>query len=142
MGNVDLSYESCKVIKEVDFPEDESKLIERCKETLSGILNNASGDNLAIVSHAPCVQALAFILEGVNTTKESKLSQWPLGGITRFSRDVDFVEDNKMSCKVKSYGKWKMDFYGITDHMPGDYKYGAGLWSLPCFSKSKSTDSM
>lgn len=110
------------------FPEDESQLLSRCNDTLKLILNDDDNDNIdhiIIVAHAPCVQSIAFALEeGVEDVKDSKLSKWPLGGITRFSREIDDVD-----------GKWNMDFYGITDHMPGDYKNGAGLWSLSCFDK-------
>lgn len=126
--NIDTSYRSCNIIQKDDFPEDETKLISRCRNTFEGILQHAAGDNLAIVSHAPCVQALAFIMEGGDSTDESTLVKWPLGGITRFSRDI--INDRE-----EKYGDWSMDFYGVTKHMPGDYKIGAGLWSLPCFQK-------
>lgn len=120
------------------FPEDESKLLERCEDTLNLILNNEKsidneqvGKNIVIVAHAPCVQSIAFAMEeGVTDVKDSKLSKWPLGGITRFSREIIANDDDDVS-----YGEWNMDFYGITDHMPGDYKAGSGLWSLPCFDK-------
>lgn len=86
------------------------------------------GRNIIIVAHAPCVQSIAFAMEeGVYDVKNSKLDKWPLGGITRFSRDI--LPDNE------SFGKWEMDFYGVTDHMPGEYRDGAGLWSLSCFDK-------
>lgn len=119
--NIDASYAKAVEITAEMFPEDESKLIERCRDALNGIINHANGENIAIVAHAPCVQALAFVMEGVQSVQDSKLEKWPLGGITKFSR-----EEN---------GKWEMDFYGVTDHMPGEYKEGAGLWSLPCFDK-------
>jgi len=119
--NIDASYAKAVEITAEMFPEDESKLIERCRDALNGIINHANGENIAIVAHAPCVQALAFVMEGVQSVQDSKLEKWPLGGITKFSR-----EEN---------GKWEMDFYGVTDHMPGEYKEGGGLWSLPCFDK-------
>jgi broad specificity phosphatase PhoE len=118
--NIDASYDKALEITPEMFPEDESKLIERCRNTLNGILAHERGNNVAIVAHAPCVQALAFVMEGVRID-DSKLDRWPLGGITRFSRDEK--------------GEWEMDFYGVTEHMPGEYKKGAGLWSLPCFDK-------
>ena len=121
--NIDVSYESSVKITEDMFPENEQSLIERNRNTLSGILDHASGANVAIVAHAPCVQALAFVMEGADSVENSKLRKWPLGGITRFSRD----------CTANS--GWEMDFYGLTEHMPGEYKDGAGLWSLPCFDK-------
>lgn len=110
------------------FPEGESQLLSRCDDTLKQILNDSDGvEHIIIVAHAPCVQGIAFALEdGVEDVKDSKLSKWPLGGITQFSRLVDDDDDDT---------KWNMDFYGITDHMPGDYKAGAGLWSLSCFDK-------
>jgi broad specificity phosphatase PhoE len=118
--NVNENYKACVQITPEMFPEDEMRLIERCRYTLDGILKHAQGANVAIVAHAPCVQALAFVMEGVASTEDSKLQKWPLGGITRFSRDG---EDDP----------WTMDFYGVTTHMPGEYQKGAGLWSLSCF---------
>ncbi len=110
-------------ITEKMFPENELTLIQRSRDTLRGILEHASGSNVAIVAHAPCVQALAFIMEGAESVEDSKLQEWPLGGITRFSRDV-------------SNPDWNMDFYGSSEHMPpGEYQNGSGLWSLPCFKK-------
>ncbi len=129
--NISLDYESKVEITPDDFPETELELIERCRKTLNGILTAKSGNdhhNIAIVAHAPCVQSLAFVMEGVDNVKDSKLKRWPLGGVTRFSREVD---NQKGDC----CSDWSMDFYGATDHMPGEYKEGAGLWSLPCFEK-------
>lgn len=120
--NIDDVYEAQNSITEEMFPETEESLIERCRRTLNAILDHATGESVAIVSHAPCVQALSFVMEGAESVKQSKLEKWPLGGITRFSRDSTDSE-------------WQMDFYGVTDHMPGEYKDGAKLWSLPCFDK-------
>lgn len=124
------------------FPEtNEEKLLQRCNNTLQLILNDHNDDdgddeNIIIVAHAPCVQSLAFAMEeGVEDVKDSKLSKWPLGGITRFSRGVHSSIDDKGGINKVGYGKWNMDFYGVTDHMPGDYKNGVGLWSLSCFNK-------
>ena len=124
--NIDDLYEAQNLITEEMFPETEESLIERCRRTLNVILDHAAGENVAIVSHAPCVQALSFIMEGVESVEQSTLKKWPLGGITRFSRDSTSSE-------------WQMDCYGVTDHMPGEYKNGAKLWSLPCFDKEKSS---
>ena len=124
------------------FPEtDELKLLSRCQDTLTLILkddrckcrcrcgvDSEKDEHIIIVAHAPCVQALAFAMEeDVDDVKDSKLTKWPLGGITRFSRDILHGS--------QSYGKWNMDFYGMTDHMPGEYKNGIGLWSLSSFDK-------
>ena len=123
-GNIDESYEQTVKITEEMYPEDENRLIERSRKALEGILKHASGENVAIVAHAPCVQALAFIMEGASSVEESNLDQWPLGGITMFSRsDID--------------SSYRMECYGQTDHMPGKYKNGEGLWSLPCFDKTR-----
>lgn len=146
-GNIDETYESRREIEEKDFPEDIRSLIHRCQAALDGILDHAEGENLAIVTHAPCVQALAFAMEMnmdsdqdakdvMEMTGDSKLGKLPLGGVTRFSRDV--VKEESMAtatATATSFGKWQMDFYGSTEHMPGDYRNGLGLWSLPCFDK-------
>eukprot|EP00553_Chaetoceros_curvisetus_P001090 CAMPEP_0204612558 /NCGR_PEP_ID=MMETSP0717-20131115/636_1 /ASSEMBLY_ACC=CAM_ASM_000666 /TAXON_ID=230516 /ORGANISM="Chaetoceros curvisetus" /LENGTH=243 /DNA_ID=CAMNT_0051624687 /DNA_START=35 /DNA_END=763 /DNA_ORIENTATION=- len=125
--NIDEIYKSCRVIQETEFPEDENALMDRCQNTFDGILCHANGENLVIVAHAPCVQALAFAMEdNVEKTEDSKLGKWPLGGVTRFSRDV--VSSDKIGSTSVSYGTWQIDFYGSTDHMPGDYKNGLGLW--------------
>jgi broad specificity phosphatase PhoE len=118
--NIDASYEKSVQITGDMFPEDEAALITRSRNTLHGILKHAAGANIVIVAHAPCVQALAFVLEGADSVEKSKLEGWPLGGITRFSHDTSDISH------------WDMDFYGKTDHMPGEYKNGAGQWSLPC----------
>ena len=120
--NIDDSYKTQNPITEEMFPETESALIERCRRTLDRVLEHSDGENIVIVAHAPCVQALAFIMEGMESPEQSKLSKWPLGGITRFSFD-------------SNRSQWHMDFYGTTEHMPGEYKFGMGLWSLPCFEK-------
>ena len=120
--NIDDSYEAKNPITSEMFPETESSLIERCRRTLNSVLEHSAGENIVIVAHAPCVQALAFVMEGVESFEQSNLSKWPLGGISRFSRDLKSSE-------------WQMDFYGVVEHMPGQYKSGMGLWSLPCFDK-------
>lgn len=109
------------------FVESEEKLIQRCELTISRLLDAVSGENIAIVSHAPCDQAIALYLEGAGSVKESKLGPWPLGGITMFARTIsaDGTE-----------GEWTMDMYGNTDHMPGMYKPGIKQWSLPCLAKT------
>lgn len=121
------------------FPEDETKLLKRCYDTLHLILKSNSiidTNNIIIVAHAPCVQSLAFAMEeGVDDVKDSKLSKWPLGGITQFSREIQVVENDPLVKPLVSYGPWIMGSYGVTDHMPGEYKNGAGLWSLPCFTE-------
>lgn len=121
---IDTDYRSKNPIREEDYPEDEMALIQRCQSTLKGILSSSSGENLVIVAHAPCVQSIAFVMEGVSSPSDSNLEQLPLGGITRFSREVQ---------EGGTYGPWNMDFYGRVSHMPGDYKDGLGLWSLSCF---------
>jgi broad specificity phosphatase PhoE len=125
---IDIEYESKNPIRDEYFPEEEKDLIERCQTTVDGILSVAGGENVVIVAHAPCVQSIAFAMEGVASPAESKLEQLPLGGITRFSRDVVVVGQDGTT-----YGEWSMDFYGSTNHMPGEYKNGLGLWSLACF---------
>lgn len=73
-GNVDASYEKALEITPEMFPEDESKLIERCRDALNGVLTHANRNNVAIVAHAPCVQALAFVMEDVRI-EDSKLKR-------------------------------------------------------------------
>jgi len=102
------------------FIETEAALLVRAKATISKLLDHSNGKNFAIVSHAPCIQAMAFALEGAASPSESKLGPWPLGGVTKFSRRVGEKE-------------WKLEIYGDTSHMPGIYKPGIKHWSLPCF---------
>jgi len=68
------------------------------------------------------------------------VTPWPLGGITMFSRTIIVDEKdgtvNSGGCSSSHniiVGKWKCEFYGNTDHMPGEYKKGIGKWSLPSF---------
>ena len=111
------------------FFESEEYLMKRCRKTMDGILAHANGSNLCIVSHTPCAQAMALYLEGAPTLEESQLGPWPLGGVTLFTRELDGDNDND--------GKWKLEMYADTEHMPGEYKKGLKPWSLPCLSKSE-----
>mmetsp|Transcript_28699 Transcript_28699/g.41072 ORF Transcript_28699/g.41072 Transcript_28699/m.41072 type:complete len:91 (+) Transcript_28699:569-841(+) len=87
-------------------------------------------NNIVFVAHAPFIQALVFnaikIIEHDEDEARACMKPWPLGGITLFSRDVS-GED------MEGDG-WKLEFYGSTSHMPGEYKEGLKAWSLPCFS--------
>lgn len=108
------------------YPETEDDLFERCATTVTRILDNLeNNENICIVSHAPCNQAMALFLAG----SADCVGKWSLGGITRFSRDVE---------KNGSAGQWKLDLYSMSNHMPGEYKDGVkGAWSLPSFVKEK-----
>ena len=112
------------------FIETEEDLLVRCATTLDRILELHSSqvdgngcDNVAIVSHAPCAQAIALHLEGRGVEK-SKLGPWPLGGITKFSRTVTASPSGVDGQQTVSYGDWNMEFYGDTEHMPGKYQVG------------------
>lgn len=114
------------------FPEDDIRVLLRCQTTLNELLNQhaSHGENIAIVTHAPCVQAIAFAMEeDAKRPQDSKSGQWPLGGVTRFSRDV--MDSDDSTCAIPRFGEWNCDFYGNTEHMPGEYKSGLGWWSLP-----------
>jgi len=121
--------------------ESESDLLDRCETTLSRLieLHNNDAQSMCIVSHAPCDQAMAYYLEKqqsrtIESPKDSKLSPWPLGGITVFSRSVLYGDDDSAESPT-GFGEWTMELYGNTEHMPGEYKTGLKEWSLPCFSK-------
>eukprot|EP00591_Stephanopyxis_turris_P003652 CAMPEP_0195524008 /NCGR_PEP_ID=MMETSP0794_2-20130614/23602_1 /TAXON_ID=515487 /ORGANISM="Stephanopyxis turris, Strain CCMP 815" /LENGTH=233 /DNA_ID=CAMNT_0040654143 /DNA_START=169 /DNA_END=870 /DNA_ORIENTATION=+ len=142
---IDVSYKSLNPVVTGDnansdgvaprFPESLEALLLRAQTTVSQLVEYSSNDNanIVIVSHAPCIQAIAYALEGVISTDESKLTPWPLGGITMFSRDI--VRNNTDYDSTTT--GWKMDMYGDTKHMPGKYKDGFKEWSLPCFEKTK-----
>lgn len=108
------------------FPETEEELHLRCKRTLMEILNQYPSDNIAIISHAPCVQSMAMALEGVNSPSQSTVvGPWSLGGMTCFSRNG-------------TQSPWKLECFSDTSHMPGEYAFGEkGKWSLPSFDKEK-----
>ena len=130
-GTIDESYVSVNPMVPDDatdvpegsphFVETEEALLKRCATTMQRILDASNGENFAIVSHAPCDQAIAYYLEGATSTAESALGPWPLGGITKFSR-------------VGNDGSWTIEMYGDTEHMPGKYKAGLKEWSLPCLA--------
>jgi len=115
------------------FPETEHQLHRRCRTTLERILNdtttskgNTDSSNVAIVSHAPCIQSMVMALEGATTPEESKIvGSLSLGGMTLFSRPKN--DHNN------SNNKWTLEFFDDTSHMPGDYQNGIGKWSLPSF---------
>jgi broad specificity phosphatase PhoE len=98
-----------------EFPESEEALLRRCAKTMRELLHITKG-NLCIVSHAPCDQGIAYWLEGAASPKTSKLTAWPLGGITKFR------------CGA-------LELYGNTSRMPGIYEPGIKSWSLPCLEK-------
>lgn len=135
-GTIDASYRSINPVVPDDastvpdgaphFVETEEALLKRCSKSLSKLLDASHGESIAIVSHAPCDQAMALFLEGASSPKESKLGPWPMGGITMFSRDVN---------GGGQYGEWTLELYGDTQHMPGKYKAGINEWSLPCLTK-------
>jgi len=135
--NIDLSYNHVNPLlpdntsrseapkRSTLFPESENELFERCATSVTRILDDLKGhENVCIVSHAPCNQAMALFLDG----NADRIGKWSLGGLTRFSRFVD---------TGGVIGEWDLDFYSCTDHMPGEYKDGVkGAWSLPSFNKT------
>jgi broad specificity phosphatase PhoE len=140
-GTIDDTYESLNpVVSNGDvadvpegspkYEESEDALLKRCAKTVELLLqeHSANGDSFAIVSHAPCDQAVAIHLEGATSTAESLLGPWPLGGITKFSRILGV--DGR-------HGEWTLEKYADTEHMPGKYKPGIKEWSLPCLSKDQ-----
>lgn len=106
------------------FFESEEYLMTRAKVTMERILEDADGKNILIQSHVPTAQAMALYLEGAPSVAESKMGPWPLGGITMFTRDVGDKD-----------GKWALEMYADTSHMPGEYKNGLKEWCLPCLAK-------
>mmetsp|Transcript_28698 Transcript_28698/g.41071 ORF Transcript_28698/g.41071 Transcript_28698/m.41071 type:complete len:134 (+) Transcript_28698:610-1011(+) len=120
--------------KSPQYPENEDQLLLRMRTTLKQIIlllgSKEMSNNIVFVAHAPFIQALVFnaikIIEHDEDEARACMKPWPLGGITLFSRDVS-GED------MEGDG-WKLEFYGSTSHMPGEYKEGLKAWSLPCFS--------
>jgi len=104
------------------FFESEEYLMTRAKVSMQRIIEHANGENICVVSHTPCAQAMALSLEGAASLEESEIGPWPLGGVTKFTKGAN---DNG----------WKMEMYADTSHMPGDYKNGLKEWSLPCLTK-------
>lgn len=104
------------------FFESEDYLMTRAKVSMERILEHANGENICIVSHTPCAQAMALYLEGAASLDESNIGPWPLGGVTMFTKDSDS-------------DSWTMEMYADTSHMPGEYKNGLKEWSLPCLTK-------
>jgi len=144
-ANIDPDYKAANPVVPDDTPRDdappgaplfvetEKDLFVRCATSVAKILDlhQEGSENLCIVSHAPCNQAMALALEGKTDPKDSKFGTWSLGGLTLFSRSV--------STEGEKYGQWKCEFYSSTDHMPGEYKEGTtGAWSLPSFMRSDS----
>jgi broad specificity phosphatase PhoE len=131
---IDASFESVNPVDESDtsakgaphFEESEQALYERVACTLERLFDHhqTNNENLCIVSHAPCLQGMAMILEGKKDPSESSFGPWSLGGVTCFSRDI----------QNEKAGEWECQFYSATSHMPGEYHDGVkGAWSLPSF---------
>jgi broad specificity phosphatase PhoE len=132
---IDVQYQSVNPIIATDpsdlyygapyFFESEDYLVnKRAKVTMERIIQHANGENICIVSHTPCAQAMALYLEGAASLGESKIGPWPLGGITMFVKDTTMDSG------------WKLEMYADCSHMPGEYKNGLKPWSLPCLTKS------
>jgi len=119
--------------------ESEEDLFERCRKTLEGMIYERAeeGQSFIIVSHAPCDQAMAVYFEGHSKLDNSTLGPWPLGGITKVSRELLPPSDDSDPTlpSSSSWGPWEIDYYGCTDHMPGPYQGGLKAWSLPTLSK-------
>jgi broad specificity phosphatase PhoE len=136
--SIDTMFQSVNPVDKLDgaptgaphFVESEQALFERVACTLDRLLDYHhslpnKNENLCIVSHAPCLQGMALILEDKNDPTQSSFGPWSLGGVTCFSRDI---------CYHGNRSKWKCEFYSATDHLPEEYKDGAkGAWSLPSF---------
>jgi phosphohistidine phosphatase SixA len=133
-----------------EYPESEKRLLLRARTTLDNIMDalleetsllESAPPSLVIVSHAPCMQALAYNLLGRGDGAAEQITPWPLGGITAFSRLVarglhlDDEDDHSAE-----EDEWKLEYYCNTDHMPQEYKDGLEAWSLPGFTKTTSTD--
>jgi len=132
------------------FPESENRLLLRAKTTLDNIVDAlveetvesgifSKPPSLVIVSHAPCLQALAYNLLGGGDSAAEQMKPWPLGGITVFSRlvgvdDIDGEDDDKPIAGEEEF-EWKLESYGDANHMPQVYKDGLKAWSLPGFTK-------
>ena len=132
---IDVQYQSVNPIIATDssdlydgapyFFESEDYLVnKRAKVTMERIIQHSNGENICIVSHTPCAQAMALYLEGAASLGESKIGPWPLGGITMFVKDMTMDSG------------WKLEMYADCSHMPGEYKNGLKPWSLPCLTKS------
>lgn len=132
---IDVQYQSVNPIIAIDpsnfydgaphFFESEDYLVnKRAKVTMERIIQHSNGENICIVSHTPCAQAMALYLEGAASLGESKIVPWPLGGITMFVKDMTMDSG------------WKLEMYADCSHMPGEYKNGLKPWSLPCLTKS------
>ncbi|OEU14923.1 hypothetical protein FRACYDRAFT_241481 [Fragilariopsis cylindrus CCMP1102] len=151
-NSIDINYQSIQSYKDqmmFTFPESEQQLLNRCEITLSKLIQTTESENeseneneaedtndtnknnyesICIVSHAPCLQAMAYYLDTIDSTstssspiKESStiVKPWPLGGITMFSRiittttttttsiiaeehdDIDDEDDDDDESKVK-----------------------------------------
>ena len=137
-GTIDLSYSSLNPVVQDDelkiplgaphFPETQEDLMTRCATTMDRLLEHQQTQNFAIVSHAPCNQALALHLEGAKSIEQSQLGPWPVGGVTLFSREIH---------GDGTFGKWEMEACNSTSHLPGKYKYGLKGWSLPCLARQE-----
>lgn len=105
------------------FESEEYLVNKRARVTIERIIEHANGENICIVSHTPCAQAMALYLEGATSLVESKIGPWPLGGVTIFAKDAN------------TESGWRLEMYADVTHMPGEYKNGLKEWSLPCLTK-------
>lgn len=109
-GTIDLDYASLNPAASEEQTESTEDLSVRCATTVERLLEyHGRGENLCLVSHAPCNQAMARHLGDAAAPSNT---EWPMGGVALFARTI--YEDG-------STGSWEMEI-GTHHHPPLTYR--------------------
>ena len=101
--------------------ETEEDMAKRCGRIVRILCDSVFPSDLLLVSHAPCCATMALALQGLDyaAARQTKVTAWPLGGLTQFRRNA-------------RESSWTMEKSASTAHLSGEWQEGKGAWTLPC----------
>ena len=103
--------------------ETEEEMCTRAARVARILADSCFPSDVLIVSHAPCNIAIGLGLEGLDLKEargRTKIEPWPLGGLTRFTRD-----------SVGESSRWELAESCATGHLSGHWREGKQRWTLP-----------
>jgi len=107
--------------------ETEEEMCTRAARVARILADSCFPSDVLIVSHAPCNIAIGLGLEGLDLKEargRTKIEPWPLGGLTRFTRD-----------SVGESSRWELAESCATGHLSGHWREGKQRWTLPALRR-------
>ena len=107
--------------------ETEEEMCTRAARVARILADSCFPSDVLIVSHAPCNIAIGLGLEGLDLKEargRTKIEPWPLGGLTRFTRD-----------SVGESSRWELAESCATGHLSGQWREGKQRWTLPALRR-------